>query len=79
MSEDKISKIVIGMTADELFELFPQSMQIKKPDVFTDENNPEDLIVIHHFQGVDVRLERASNTDPLFPLTAYAVQEVIRV
>jgi len=79
MCEDKISKIKIGMTADELFKLFPQKTQVRKPDVFTDDDNPEDLIVVHHYPGVDVRLERAENKDPLYPMTAYAVQEITLV
>ena len=47
--------------------------------MWADEDDPEHLIVVHHFPGVDVKLEFASNEDPLFPLNAYAVQEVIRV
>jgi len=80
MTEDNISKIKIGMTANEFFELFPQKLQIKKPDVYIDEADPEKhLIVIHHYQDVDVKLEFAESGDPLFPLNCYAVQEVIHV
>lgn len=83
MSEDKVDKIdqiTVGMTANELFDIFPQALQVKKPDVFTDEDDPEKhLIVIHHYQGVDVKLEFAESGDPLYPLKCYAVQEVTRV
>jgi len=80
---NKFDDIVIGMSADALLELHPKETFIRQPTVKRDKaiTRPpyNNLIVIYHYDGVDVRIEYAQNDDSVLPMECYAVQEVTRV
>lgn len=73
--------IKLGMWADTLLKLHPNSEWIREPTILRDSlsnSKKPDLIVTYHYDGVDVVLERATINDPVLgKITAYAVQKII--
>lgn len=72
-----------GMFVDDLLKLYPKELFVKKPTVFRsagpDSLGVPTLIVIYHYDGIDIKLEHASSKDKEYPMTVYAVQEITHV
>jgi len=74
--------VKIGMWADAVLKLHPNTEWVKdatvRVDVRSKNKKAPDLIVMWHYDGVDLVIERATVDDPLWgKLTAYAVQGII--